>query len=43
MIDQERINIIIKFCEDLLEMYDHNYDITDIDIAHIIEMLKGRE
>lgn len=33
----------IKFCEALYDKYDNNEDIDDIDIAHLIEILKGRE
>ena len=33
----------IKYCEKLLENYDNGGDIDDIDVAHIIEILKGRE
>lgn len=33
----------IIYLEQLLEKYDSNHDITDIDIAHAIEILKGRE
>lgn len=33
----------IKYCEQLMEMYDQNIDIDDMMIAHLIEILKGRE
>ena len=33
----------IDYCEELLEKYDNNIDIDDLDICHIIEILKGRE
>ena len=33
----------ITYCEKLIEKYDDNTDIEDIDICHIIEILKGRE
>lgn len=38
-----RINKAIKYCEEILENYDNGGDIDDIDVAHIIEILKGRE
>ena len=37
------INKAIEYCEELLENYDNGADIDDIDVAHIIEILKGRE
>lgn len=33
----------IKFCRELIEKYDANREIDDLDISHIIEILKGRE
>ncbi len=33
----------IEYCEQLMEMYDRNIDIDDVMIAHMIEILKGRE
>lgn len=33
----------IKYCESLYEKYDNNMEIDDIDIACLIEILKGRE
>ena len=33
----------IKYCEELLENYDTGGDIDDIDVAYIIEILKGRD
>lgn len=33
----------IEFCYTLCEKYDNNKEIDDIDIAYIIEILKGRE
>ena len=33
----------IKYCYELIEKYDRNEDITDIDICHLIEIIKGRE
>ena len=33
----------IEFCEKLYDKYDNNDEITDMDIAYIIEILKGRE
>lgn len=44
--NQELENIIaraIRECERLIERYDNNVDIDDIDICHVIEILKGRE
>ena len=37
------INKAIEYCEKLLENYDDGGDIDDIEVAHIIEILKGRE
>lgn len=33
----------IEFCRELIEKYDANGEIDDLDISHIIEILKGRE
>ena len=33
----------ITYCDRLIENYDNNIDIDDIDIYHLIEILKGRE
>lgn len=33
----------IKRLEELSEKYDNNREITDTDLAHVIEILKGRE
>lgn len=33
----------IEYCEQLMEMYDMNIDIDDTMVAHMIEILKGRE
>lgn len=33
----------IVHCERLIEKYDDDIEIEDIDICHIIEILKGRE
>lgn len=33
----------IEFCEELCDKYDDNEDIDDMDIAYLIEILKGRE
>jgi hypothetical protein len=38
-----RINKAIEYCEEVLENYDNGGNIDDIDVAHIIEILKGRE
>lgn len=32
----------IEYCEKLIEKYDNNEDITDLDICYLIEILKGR-
>lgn len=32
----------IKQCRKLIDSYDNNIDITDIDICELIEILKGR-
>lgn len=37
------INKAISYVEDLIDLYDSNTEITDIDLCHIIEILKGRE
>ena len=36
-----RIEKAIEYCEKLIEKYDNNTDITDIDICWLIEILKG--
>lgn len=33
----------IEFCRELIEKYDANEEIDDLDISYIIEILKGRE
>ena len=33
----------IKFCEQLYDKYDKNEEIDDMDVAYLIEILKGRE
>ena len=33
----------IDYCHTLYEKYDNNEEIDDIDVANIIEILKGRE
>ena len=33
----------IGFCETLYDKYDNNEEIDDMDIAYLIEILKGRE
>lgn len=33
----------IAYCEELIDKYDYNIEITDLDICHVIEILKGRE
>lgn len=37
------IDRAIEYCQELMDKYDDNYDISDIDIAILIEILKGRE
>lgn len=37
------ITMAIEYCERLYDKYDSGDDITDVDIAYIIEILKGRE
>lgn len=39
----ERIEKAIESLEELIDLYDLNMDITDEDLCHIIEILKGRE
>ena len=33
----------IEYCEKLIEKWDNNREIDDIDICNIIEILKGKE
>ena len=33
----------INYCYELIDKYDANGDIDDIDICYVIEILKGRE
>ena len=33
----------IGYCRILIDKYDNNEDIDDIDISYLIEILKGRE
>ena len=40
---EARLEKAEAYCEALLEQYDNNQEITDIDICHIIEILRGRE
>ena len=37
------IEMAILKCEKLIDNYDNNIDITDIDICELIEILKGRD
>ena len=37
------IEIAISKCRELIENYDDNISITDIDICELIEILKGRD
>lgn len=41
--DMDKNEKAIEYCESLLSKYDRNREITDIDICHITEILKGRE
>lgn len=38
----ERVQSAIDYCYELIEGYDNNIDITDIEICQLIEILKGR-
>ncbi len=40
---EKLIEKAVAACEALIEKYDDNQDITDIDICQIIEILRGRE
>ena len=43
-IDKDKIiDKAIGFCHELYRKYDNNREIDDTDVAHIIEILKGRE
>ena len=33
----------IEFCRELIDKYDDNKEIDDMDISYLIEILKGRE
>lgn len=39
----EEIEKAIEYCEKLIDKWDNNHNITDIDICHLIQILKGRE
>jgi hypothetical protein len=43
MSENNIIGKAIEYCEKLIEKYDNNRDIDDIDISLLIEILKGRE
>lgn len=45
VIAEEKNNVekAIEFCRELIEKYDANEEIDDLDISYIIEILKGRE
>lgn len=43
MNNDDIITKAINYCEQLYDKYDNNDDITDIDVACLIEILKGRE
>ena len=40
---EERIKKAIARLEKLQDKYDECHEITSIDLAHVIEILKGRE
>ena len=40
---KERIEKAIAMCEHYIKQWDNNREIDDIDISHLIEVLKGRE
>lgn len=43
-IDKDKIiEKAIKFCYELYDKYDKNEEIDDMDVAYLIEILKGRE
>ena len=42
-IEEEGTESAIERLEELIEKYDRNREITDTDLAHVIEILKGRE
>lgn len=33
----------LEYCNKLLDLYDNNIEISDTDVCHIMEILKGRE
>lgn len=41
-IENNYIEKAIAYCERLIDKYDDGEDIDDIDISHVIEILKGR-
>lgn len=41
--DSSNIERALAYCGELLELYDKNVEISDLEICHIIEILKGRE
>ena len=43
MSENNIIEKAIGYCRELIDKYDNNRDIDDIDISHLIEILKGRE
>ena len=38
----ERVQSAIDYCYELIEDYDNNIDITDVEICELIEILRGR-
>ena len=43
MSENNIIEKAIEYCRELIDKYDNNRDIDDIDISHLIEILKGRK
>ena len=43
-IDKDKIiEKAIEFCYELYDKYDKNEELDDMDIAYLVEILKGRE
>ena len=40
--DDEILRQAEDFCESLIEKYDENEEITDLDICELMEILRGR-
>lgn len=41
--ENEIIKKAINYCEKLIDKWDNNQEIDDLDICHLIEILNGRE